>query len=460
MTRPRVVVIGGGLAGLSAAVRCADNGWDVTLLESKPRLGGQTYSFARGDLVVDNGQHVFLRCCTSYRAFLDRLGVSHLVRMQDRLDVPIVDTASGRRHRLRRNRLPAPLHLAPALLRYGALSRVQRLRLALAMQAMGKVDATSEAADTTSFGDWLRAHRQDARTVEAVWDLIGVATLNARADDASLALAATVFQIGLLTDTAAGDLGWSRVPLQRLHGDPAAAELARMGASVRCGARVEAITHGADGWTVQLRDGDELAADAVVLAVAPAAAERLLPEGATSLPTGWAERLGTSPILNVHFVYSSRVMDEPYLAGLGAVVPWVFDCTEQVGLTEGQAVTVPISAADHLIDLPAAVIRDKVGEVLATMLPRTRGAQVRDYFVTREREATFRPSPGSGVLRPGPVTALPGLLLAGAWTDTGWPATMEGAVRSGESAAAALGQPQRTMLASRLTTSPTEGVPA
>ncbi|MDX6213731.1 MAG: hydroxysqualene dehydroxylase [Frankiales bacterium] len=460
MNRPRVVVVGGGLAGLSTAIRCADNGWDVTLLEGKPRLGGQTYSFTRGDLVVDNGQHVFLRCCTSYRSFLDRLGVSHLVRLQGRLDVPIVDTATGRRHRLRRNRLPAPLHLAPALLRYGALSPLQRLRLARAMQAMGKVDATSEAADSTSFGDWLRAHGQDARTVEAVWDLIGVATLNARADDASLALAATVFQVGLLTDTAAGDLGWSRVPLQRLHGDPAAAELARLGASVRCGARVEAITRGSQGWSVRLRDGEDIAADAVVLAVAPAAAERLLPPGATSLPAGWAERLGTAPILNVHLVYSSRVMDEPYLAGLGSVVPWVFDSTDQVGLAQGQAVTVPISAADDLIDLPAAVIRDQVSEVLATMLPRTRQAELVDCFVTREREATFRPAPGSRALRHGPVTALPGLLLAGAWTDTGWPATMEGAVRSGDAAAAALGQPQRTKLASRLSTSPTEGVPA
>jgi monoamine oxidase len=250
------------------------------------------------------------------------------------------------------------------------------------------------------------------------------------------------------------------VPLQRLHGDPAAAELARLGASVRCGARVEAITRGSQGWSVRLRDGEDIAADAVVLAVAPAAAERLLPPGATSLPAGWAERLGSAPILNVHLVYSSRVMDEPYLAGLGSVVPWVFDSTDQVGLAQGQAVTVPISAADGLIDLPAAVIRDQVSEVLATMLPRTRQAELVDCFVTREREATFRPAPGSRALRHGPVTALPGLLLAGAWTDTGWPATMEGAVRSGEAAAAALGQPQRTMLASRLSTSPTEGVPA
>ncbi len=454
MTRAGVVVIGGGLAGLTTALRCADNGWDVTLLEAKPRLGGQTYSFARGDLLVDNGQHVFLRCCTAYRELLARLGVSRLVRLQERLDVPIVDSVTGRHHRLRRNNLPAPLHLAPALLRYRALSPRQRVRLAVAMRAMTNVDR--ESVDDTSFGDWLRSHGQDARTVAAVWDLIGVATLNARADDASLSLAATVFQIGLLTDTDAGDLGWSEVPLQQLHGDPAAAELGRIGGTVRRNAKVEAISPVSDGWSVLLRDGEELSADAVVLAVPPAAAESLLPEGATSLPAGWSATLGTAAIVNANFTFADRVMDERYTAVLGSVIPWVFDCTDRVGLTGGQAITVPISAADALIDVPAADLRDRVLDALGTVLPRTRSTPMTDWFITREREATFRPSPGSQSLRPGPETSLPGLLLAGAWTDTGWPATMEGAVRSGNAAARALGGPRRNALI----TSTTEGVSA
>jgi squalene-associated FAD-dependent desaturase len=459
-----VVVVGGGLAGLTAALRCADAGADVTLLEARPRLGGQTFSFARGDLLVDNGQHVFLRCCTHYLALLERLGVRHLVTLQDRLDVPIVDVRTGTRHRLRRNGLPAPLHLARSVLGYRALSPVQRLRLVRAMRALQRVDAA--ASDDISFGEWLREHGQDARTTEAVWDLIGVATLNAHADDAALSLAATVFQLGLLTDSAAGDLGWARVPLQRLHGDPAAAELAAQGAQVRLGAKVESLT---EGWTVRLRGGEELAADAVILAVPPAAAERLLPTGATALPPGWSARLGTAPILNVHVVYDRRVMDEPFLAGLGSVLPWVFDCTEQLGIRAGQAITVPVSAAQAVIDLPAAELRAQAQAALAVLLPRTRVAEVLDFFVTREREATFRPAPGNGALRPGAVTALPGLLLAGAWTDTGWPATMEGAVRSGDAAAAALARvatasqvsfPPATDSGAELATRPTEGVSA
>lgn len=464
MTGPRVVVVGGGLAGLTAAVHCADAGAEVTLLEARPRLGGQTFSFARGDRMVDNGQHVFLRCCTHYRAFLDRLGVTHLVTLQDRMDVPIIDARTGTLHRLRRNGLPAPLHLARSVLGYRALTPVQRLRLVPVMRALEKVDVAT--SDDISFGAWLRARGQDSRTIEAVWDLIGVATLNAHADDAALSLAATVFQLALLTDSAAGDLGWSRVPLQSLHGDPAAAELARLGATVRLGAKVESLT---EGWTVRLRDGEELAADAVILAVPPAAAERLIPDGATSLPAGWADRLGTAPILNVHVVYDRRVMDEAFLAGLGSFVPWVFDCSEQLGITDGQAITVPVSAAQAIIDLPAAEIRTRAEAALADLLPRTRGAQVLDFFVTREREATFRPAPGNGALRPGPVTSLPGLLLAGAWTDTGWPATMESAVRSGEAAAAALTRstlaspalaPSATASGAEVAARPTEGVSA
>jgi hydroxysqualene dehydroxylase len=461
MTRPRVVVIGGGLAGLTSALHLADAGWQVTLLEAKPRLGGQTYSFSRGGLTIDNGQHVFLRCCTHYRALLERLRVDHLVTMQERLDVPIVDVATGRLHRLRRNTLPVPLHLAGAILRFGALSPLQRLKVVRAVAALRRVKVEDPATDRISFGDWLRAHGQDARTVAAVWDLIGVATLNARADDASLALAATVFQLGLLTRTKDGDIGWSRVPLQQLHGDPAAAELVRLGSTVRCGAKVESIATSDGEWMVSLRDDDEvLTADAVVLAVAPAAAERLLPPGSTRLPAGWAEQLGTAPILNVHFVYDEQVMDAPFVSALGSVVPWVFDCTRRVGLTEGQAVTVPISAAQRLIDLPAAEIRTLVEDALAILLPRTRQAHVLEFFVTREREATFRPLAGSSALRPGPVTRLPGLFLAGAWTDTGWPATMEGAVRSGEAAAAAVRSAHLSSVGSAFTESSTDGVPA
>lgn len=446
--RPSVAVIGGGLAGITAALRCADSGADVTLLEARSRLGGVAGSFRRGALDVDTGQHVFLRCCTSYLALLDRLGVADLVTLQDRLDIPV--HVPGRRPgRLRRNNLPAPLHLAGALLRHRPLGVADRLRLVGAALALRGVDAGAPATDAQSFGAWLTAHGQSARAVEALWDLVGIATLNARAADASLAPAATVFQLGLLTDRAAGDIGWARVPLGRLHDDAADRALAAAGAAVRRSTKVRALTPEAGGWRIStghLGNGDrserqeDLVVDHIVCAVPPVAAQRLLPAGALDLPPGWAEGLGHSPIVNVHVVYDRPVLATPFAAGLDSPVQWVFDRTGQSGVhrvhpAPAQYLAVSLSAADDVIGEPAAAIRTRMMPALDALLPAARDARVLEFFVTREPQATFRPAPRTAALRPPARTTLPGLTVAGAWTSTGWPATMEGAVRSGEAAA-------------------------
>jgi squalene-associated FAD-dependent desaturase len=443
------VVVGGGLAGITAALACADAGLAVTLHETRPRLGGLTHSFARvgGDrtLWVDNGQHVFLRCCTSYLALLDRLGVRDQVVLQRRLDVPVRSAAHPGTGRLGRDSLPAPLHLARALLGYRWLPARDRVRVTTAALALGRVDRDAADVDATSFGDWLRAHGQSTRAVETVWDLIGVATLNARAEEASLALAATVFQLGLLDAADAADIGWARVPLQRLHGDAAAAALAAAGVEVRPRSRVRALERAADGWTVRTGDtgdtGDTGATyDDVVLAVPPAAAATLLPDGAVDLPEGWAGRLGSSPIVNVHLVLDRPVLDAPFVAAVDSPLQWVFDRSAAAGLPAGagQYLALSLSAADALVDRSVAELRGWVLPHLHRLLPASRTAEIEEFFVTREPHATFRPAPGSRRLRPGPTTALPGLHLAGAWTDTGWPATMEGAVRSGNAAAASV----------------------
>jgi squalene-associated FAD-dependent desaturase len=430
-------VIGGGLAGITAALRCADAGRAVTLFEATPRLGGLTYSFRRGELDVDNGQHVFLRCCTAYQGLLRRLGVADRVMLQPRLDIAVHSPGSARPARLRRSGLRAPLHMSGALARYAPLSPGQRLAFVRAALALRRVDPADPATDEQSFGTWLAAHGQTERAIGALWDLVGVATLNATAADASLALAATVFQVGLLTDAPAADIGWSRVPLSRLHGEPARASLTAAGARVRTDAKVLAIEPRSDRWLVRSREGDQVV-DQVVLAVPPGVAERLLPPGSLPLPDGWAGRLGSSPIVNAHVVYDRRVMSGAFLAGIDTPVQWVFDRTRQSGLTTGQYLAVSMSAADDLIDLPTSVLRDRLLPALSALLPAVRQARVTDFFVTRERHATFRPAPGSARLRPGATTSARGLFLAGAWTATGWPATMEGAVRSGDAAADAL----------------------
>jgi squalene-associated FAD-dependent desaturase len=451
-TARRVAVVGGGLAGITAALHCVDAGASVVLYETRRHLGGLTHSFRRGELVVDNGQHVFLRCCTAYLALLDRLGVADQVHLQPRLRIPLRQPGDPRTAVLARGvlptgrDLPAPLHLAGSVLRYHPLPVADRLRFAAAGLALRRVDRDAEDTDGQSFGDWLRRHGQRDRAIDALWDLVGVATLNARADDASLALAATVFQIGLLTDASAADIGWSGVPLGRLHGEPARAALLAAGAQVRVGTPVRGLRAEDNGrWQVST-DTDTSAEvfDDVVLAGPPAVAERLLSPGALAVEPGWSDRLGTTPIVNVHVVFDRRVTDEPFLAGVGTEVQWVFDRTEPSGLSRlahragEQYLALSLSAADELIEQPTERLRGRFLPALRALLPDARAAEVRDFFVTRERTATFRQAPGSGAARPPARTRLPGLYLAGAWTATGWPATMEGAVRAGASAAAAL----------------------
>jgi len=439
MRSQRAVVVGGGLAGVTAALQLADAGVSVTLVEGRPRLGGLAFSFRRGDLTVDNGQHVYLRCCTAYRWFLDRVDGAHLAPLQSRLDVPVLDVAhaSGPRlGRLRRTALPVPLHLAAGLATYPHLSLAERASVGRAALALKRLDPADPALDGIDFGTWLGRHGQSKRAIEALWDLVGVATLNATAPNASMGLAAMVFKTGLLSEPGAADIGWARVSLGELHDTLARKALDSAGVRTELSTRVRNISRAqAGGWDVEV-DGERLEADTVVLAVAQRETRALLPEGALADPDRLLD-IGTAPILNIHVLYDRRVLRRPFFAALGTPVQWVFDRTEASGLKDGQYLALSQSAAEDEIDAPVAELRERYLPELERLLPAARGARVRDFFVTRERTATFAPTPGVGRLRPGARTRAPGLYLAGSWTATGWPATMEGAVRSGFSAAGA-----------------------
>jgi uncharacterized protein with NAD-binding domain and iron-sulfur cluster len=480
----RVAVIGGGLAGITAAIALAEAGAAVTLLEARPRLGGATCSFTRGGLTVDTGQHVFLGCCTAYRGLLGKLGMTAHAPLQDRFDVTVLapgPSGQVRRGQLRRTALPGPLHMLPALARYPFLSFAERSVVSRPALAMRRVDPADPAADEQRFGDWLAARGQSDRARRALWDLFTVSALNIAGDDASLALAATVVKTGLLGKNNAADIGVPALPLGELHGDAAATVLAKLGARVLIGAKVSAIepTQAAPAVPVDpappsvdpsrprfrlrlARPTDpsdraesadatlpaEITADAVVLAVPHDMAARLMPPGALPDVTvaGWTG-LGASPIVNVHVIYDRPVTDLPFAAAVDSPVQWVFDRTRISGLDRSspaqQYLAISLSAADEYVDVPAAELREQFLPALAELFPAARDAQVIEFFVTRERRATFRQAPGSGRLRPRAGTELPGLVLAGAWTDTGWPDTMEGAVRSGLSAAIEL---RRTVL--------------
>src|SRR6266545_1718325 len=209
-----VVVVGGGLAGIATALAAADGGARVTLLEARPRLGGATFSFQREGLELDNGQHVYLRCCRAYQSLLERLGVRELAPLQPRLDVPVL-APGGRMGRLRRGNLPAPLHLAGTLARYPYLNWSDRLGVVRAALALRRLDPADQRLDQRSFGSWLADQGQSRAATDALWELVGLPTLNARTDQASLQLATMVFKTGLLTARDAADIGYSRVPLSR-----------------------------------------------------------------------------------------------------------------------------------------------------------------------------------------------------------------------------------------------------
>src|SRR5581483_3768907 len=208
-------------------------------------LGGPPMSFNRDGLVVDTGQHIFLRCCTAYRGLLDRLGMAAHAPLQPRFDVTVV--SPRKRASMKRRRVPAPFHMLPALLGYPFLNTPERFRLALAALAFKRLDEADPKTDEIRLGDWLEGHGQDERTRRVLWDLFSVSSLNVPGDDASLALAAVVVKTGLLGDADAADIGVPTLPLGELHGTAAARVLAKLGATVRVQTKVAAIEPKGEG---------------------------------------------------------------------------------------------------------------------------------------------------------------------------------------------------------------------
>jgi squalene-associated FAD-dependent desaturase len=448
--RADVVVIGGGLAGISAAIELAGAGRAVTLIEGRPWLGGATCSFIRRGLTIDNGQHVFLRCCTGYRELLARLGVSSSAPLQDRLDLTVLDASvpgGSARARLRRSVLPAPAHLARSLWGYRLLSVRERLGVAALAVALQFTDPGS--GNDRSLADWLGQHRQDQRARAKLWDWLCVAALNVPPDHADLALATSAVRTALVGHDSA-DIGMPAVPLNVLHGGPAVALLGGLGVTIRLGVRAAFVEPGpAGGYLIRAgaavagqrattpegtpgSSAEHIRADGVVLAVPAGEAAALAPAALAGEAARWS-LLRPSPVISAHVIYGTRVTRLPFAAVVGSPVRWVVDKSDAAGLPAGQYLAASIPAADDYVDMPATQLRERVMPVLDRIFPTAAGARVEDFFVTRERRATIRHEPGTQQLRP--AAGLPGLAVAGAWTDTGWPDTMEGAVRSGRMAA-------------------------
>lgn len=448
--RPDVVVIGGGLAGISAALELVQAGRSVTLVEGRPWLGGATCSFLRRGLTIDNGQHLFLRCCTAYRDLLARLGVTDSCAIQDRLDLTVLapggpdDPAQAR---LRRSALPSPAHLAGALARFRLLSVTERARAASAALALRFTDTGS--GNDRNLASWLADRGQHERSRTMLWDWLCAAALNAAPEQADFSLAASIFRTTVLAGRDNADIGVPSVPFSQLHSAPAAALLGRLGVTIQLSTRAAAVEPDPrGGYQVTVvagsagPDGNGGAAEviecaAVVLAVPPGQAAGIASVVLPGAAARWS-LLRTSPIVSLHVVYDRRVTRLPFAMVAGSPVRWVIDKTSAAGLHAGQYLAASVPAADRYVDTPAAGLAERALPLLERLFPEAAAASVEDFFVTRERRATIWHEPGVQRLRAVPDAGPRGLALAGAWTQTSWPDSMEGAVRSGLSAARAL----------------------
>ncbi|SIS53605.1 hydroxysqualene dehydroxylase HpnE [Alicyclobacillus vulcanalis] len=436
--RNRIIIVGAGWAGLSAAhhlLSAGVPGRQIVLLERAPHVGGRAFSFADRESghVLDNGQHVLLGCCTAFSRLLAALTRDPGVRFQPLLSIPV--HADGRWSTIESRRLPGPLHLVPSLLRYSHVSLDGRLRIARAALAM--MSARPEELDSLSFRAFLEHHGQSDEVVERVWDLVGTAILNGHADQISAGLAVEAFQIGFLRGPEPARLGLFTRPLGDLAAE-ACASLAAQGVAVHRG-RAVAVTADEGGATgVVLADGSHLGASRVILAAPHDQARALLPDGALS-SAAWLDQVRYSPILNVYIEYEAPVMDPEVAASFAMGGMFVFNRGRLLGDAErdGRLLSISVSAADRYRAWDADEIARTVERAVADMFPAARGTPAVWRKVVWQPKATFLAQPGLGMRRPGVRSRLRGLYLAGDWVDTGWPACLEGAVRSGEMAAAA-----------------------
>jgi squalene-associated FAD-dependent desaturase len=437
----RAVVVGGGLAGCAAAVRLAERGWSVTLLERHPRLGGKLASFRHRGRWVDNGTHVATKACTAFRGFLETLGVAGALRWQERLRIPFL-APGGKRHLLTRWDLPAPLHLLPGLIAFDLIPAGERLGLKRVLDAAKAKQQEGESALT--FLAWLLELGQGERAIRRFWDPLVYAICNAGSGEIGADAGAWVVREALCTRPDALDLGLFTVPQAGLL-EPAVLHYLEprsgRGGGVRTGAEVAALTGtGSRISGVRLRTGEEIPAEVVVLAAPWEAAHALLPE---RFQTGAAwKALAPGAILSVTLVLDRPVLPEgeDFVALVDTPVQWAFSKTRLWGLDPKEEVlSLVVSGAHVLVDRDREDLVALAKQSLETCLPGMASARILDAVVMKEKRATFLPAPGSDRLRPGPTfPGLEGLALAGAWTATGWPATLEGAVRSGQAAAEAL----------------------
>ena len=446
-TNPRraALVFGGGLAGIAASARLAQAGWDVTLLEARSSLGGRVFSFRdpQSGRLLDNGQHVIVGACANLIAFLETIGARRLWHIQPQLDVAVYD----RRRRLGRLygvAAPAPLHLLPAFLSYPHLGWRDKVKAVRGLVSITRTRRHDPELEDATFYDWLRARGQSDLVISNLWNVLVEGTLNDNIREVSAAMGVMIVQDGLLAGRRAANVGYPVAPLSDAIAQPAHAYLEKLGVAVVTGRSVRRVNTDASCivGSVTTDDGRDWRADAYVSAVPFWTLPNLFAGAmAESDTVRRVSELRTSPIVNVHLTYDRPVMTGDFCYFLDSPLQWVFNSTRIFGSESResrQSLSVSVSAAWEYIDLERTQFARAIAEEMSAAFPKSRDATLLDTVVVKQRNATFRCTPGANRFRPGPRTESPNLFLAGEWTDTGWPSTMESAIISGYNAAQAV----------------------
>jgi len=449
----RVGIVGGGIAGLSAACVLADSGFQVTVFERRPFVGGRASSYEHPGTgeTVDNCQHVLLGCCTNLLDFYRRIGVSDKIRWFDKLTFI---EPGGRRSEIAPSALPAPLHTAPSFLKAASLSITDKLAIARAMLAlMGPLPPDS----SKSFLDWLREHHQPQRAVDRFWKVVLVSAINEDLDRISLRYGAQVFRESFLKSPQAGQMGIPTVPLSDLYAN-AVGYIESRGGRVLLRRSVDAVVPTAEQVVVQAAGATE-SFDRVILAVPYHALRKLLPtqNGTGRLSTTLRQQLEqfeSSPITGIHLWFDRQITELPHAVLLDRTIQWMFQKSKlqpqrQRSDAQGSYIELVVSSSKALVEMGKQEIIDLALREFAEFFPAVKAATLVKGTVVKEVHATYSALPGSDSHRPGSHSPWPRIFLAGDWTATGWPATMEGAVRSGYRAAQAVGEgtsPSRTFL--------------
>lgn len=457
---PHVIIFGGGLAGMAAACTLLENPepLTVTLVEQRPYLGGRAFSFLdpQTHSQVDNGQHVFLGCCTYYIDFLRKLETFHMAHLQSNLRLNISD-CYGTLSKITSVNLPAPFNILPSFLKYHHLTFKERLLVVYAIAKILATDRLSPNLEQTTFHSWLINNHQSDGAIKKFWNLIILPTLNDDVQHVSATMGLMIFQEGVLKSRRGSALGYSQVALSTLMGEAAQSYITKKGGHILLGKQVSQLSFDNDAMSgVEFQDGSFLKGDFYVSALPFKVLNTIIERN--KLPTKAAtffqntSKLTTSPIINIHLWYDRPIMDEPFMAFVNHAIQWIFNKSSmltssrsskdshatQQELPDRQHLCISISGAWEYIHQPKDILRQKFVGVMADVFPKAKAAKLLHSLVVKEKDATFRCLPGATLYRPSTRTPIDNLFLAGEWTDTGWPSTMEGAVRSGVSAAEAI----------------------